>query len=210
MTQPEQKSSDHKLARERIIALVFGLLGVVQGLAFTKLAERFPTTFRTFEFSIPVLSSMIYFLVGFAIVARVFQTFACGIVAYTKIRTDVWGLYGMFFAGVCEYALFGVFAEDGTVDSFGLFLRVALLAVVALLFHFGVIVQSKISDGEKKIQLYNLYSASSILVCCLIAMWVRVDLVSTLIALVICIILFVNTNKSIQTTDFGYVPPNDR
>lgn len=210
MTQPKHQISDGKLARERIIALVFGLLGVVQGLAFTKLAERFPTTFKSFEFSVSIMSNMVYFFVGFAIVARVFQTFACGVVTYTKIRADVLGLYGVFFAGICEYSLFGVFAEDGSVDAFGLFLRVALLAVVALIFHFGVIIQASIPEDEKRLQLYNIYSASGILVCCIIAMWVRLDIVSTVLAAVICAILVLNTAKSIQATDFGFVPPDEQ
>lgn len=192
-----------KIGRERVISLVFGLLGVIQGLAFTQLAEKIPVTFKSSEFNIDNLSKILYFGVGFFIVVRVFQTYSSGIVSYARRQMKIWDLYAIFITGLLQYWVFTSFGADGIVDSEKLFFRVMFLSVLAIILHIIVIASTKTPLVERSIQKINIGLAFGIFVSCLTANWINNQYCSIFFAFMICAMLFANTWNSMNKTDFG-------
>ncbi|MGE8131552.1 hypothetical protein ACQKQD_31785 [Methylobacterium sp. NPDC080182] len=196
----------NKNGRERIISLVFGLLGVVQGLAFTQLAEKIPETFRTTQFSMQILSKIVYFAIGFFIVVRVFQTYSCGIVSYAQRKMKIWDLYCIFIAGLLQYWVFSAFDKGGNVDELSLFNRVAALSILAVILHVIVLASNKTPSADRKTQKVNIAFATGIGLSALMATWIGNEIANIFLGIAICTMLFANTWYSLNDTDFGFMP----
>ncbi|MFB0490073.1 hypothetical protein ABIE45_002659 [Methylobacterium sp. OAE515] len=216
MPQTEEDKKQAELGREHVIALIFGLLGVIQGLAFTHLADKMAKSslisdLGSLKFRSEIFANFVYFIVCFLIVARVFQTYACGAVSYSRSRLETFELYAIFLAGLLQYYIFEAISEKGDVDAPVLFLRVMLLGILALALHANITRLEKKKNFNVKVQFWNMSLSGVIVVICAAARFLPMDFVQDdyfrlAAALIVCVCLFLMTRNSLNNTDFGAPP----
>jgi ribosomal protein S18 acetylase RimI-like enzyme len=152
---------------EHWIDVVFASVGIIQGLAFGKLAEQMAVVLAAIEPSFavtgPDIEPLLLIVVCMALVCRVFQTYISVVLDYGSQTPKFSVVFGSFGVGALQYYIFQSIeplvgkersAIPGAPTSAAFYFRLLILALFGLLMYFLAYRGLKGSaDAEQRIEL---------------------------------------------------------
>lgn len=205
-------------AQEHAITLTFGILGVIQGLAFTKLAEGIPKL-RSMRGNSQQICTVLHFTACLMIVIRVFQTYAAGAFSYEQLNVGLADVLSIFGVGLLQYWIFDALdrgpavasAADGSaVDATALHLRIAFLAGAAILLHGRTAYQEAHATPAQQtfVQQVNISVAVLIALICVVSLLAlsRRERLQALISALVAAMLACNIAFSLHNLDLAAKP----
>jgi hypothetical protein len=192
------------MEQEHLISVVLALLGVIQGLALGRLADKMPNGSHRDPASANSQKAMsaVHFAACFVIIIRVFQTYTSA--AFAGAPFGLIDLISMFVVGMLQYWIIDALSNNNEPPS-RLHFRILFLGVLAIILHGQTwfrFVQQKRLD-QVTFEKWDVAIAAVIVLFCLVGHRSTSAPIKALMSLLIGILLIVNIAISVVMGGFS-------
>jgi len=153
--------------RANLVNIVLSVISIIQGLAFNDLANRFSKIYDL-GFQSEKLALIAHFLLCFALLLRIFQTYVTAALDYQRWNLGFFDLLAIFVIGLMEYFVFSALDPAKNFDANVFHSRLIILSAFACLAYTRALIvlhrsrftqdayYSEYHEYEMRLQLVNL------------------------------------------------------